>query len=205
MDSGILPKKENTVEETGRWINSRPAGIPFPVRSATGLLKIVNIMSLTKKVTDQQGDNVMKKIFYITATCFALLSPLTVWGGCVEGDCVNGQGTYAWDDGTTYTGSIKNKAPEGSGKMLYGDGGEYTGEMKSGGRHGKGKMSFADGRKYEGEWSADLMNGQGVMTWTDGRKYDGQWLDGLQHGKGTLTAADGTSKSGNWEDGDFIE
>ena len=69
----------------------------------------------------------MKRI--VMGLCITLAMAGQSFGGCIEGNCVNGHGTYEWSDGTRYTGTIHNKAPDGQGSMLYPDGGEYTGAL----------------------------------------------------------------------------
>ena len=46
-------------------------------------------------------------------------------GVCLKGDCLNGEGVYMWDNGSTFAGSFKHGSPEGEGlyttpeKMKY--------------------------------------------------------------------------------------
>ena len=72
-------------------------------------------------------------------------------GECIEGDCVNGQGTETYPDGST-----------------------YVGEFKDGKKYGQGTMTFPDGSKYVGEFKDGLPNGQGTLTSPDGSKYVGE-------------------------------
>ncbi len=41
---------------------------------------------------------------------------------CIEGDCINGQGTMEYTDGRKYTGGWKDGKRHGSGVMAYSDG-----------------------------------------------------------------------------------
>ena len=77
--------------------------------------------------------------------------------GCIEGNCINGQGTE------TYT-----------------DGFKYVGEFKNGERNGQGIGTWPDGNTYTGEWINDKRNGHGTGTWPDGYKYVGVWKDDKQ-------------------------
>ena len=41
---------------------------------------------------------------------------------CMKGDCKNGYGTYAWEDGNIYVGEFKNSLEHGQGTYTYSDG-----------------------------------------------------------------------------------
>jgi hypothetical protein len=101
--------------------------------------------------------------------------------GCVSGDCVNGKGTYIFDNGEKYIGDIKN-----------------------GQREGKGTYYFGSGEWYSGDWSKNQRNGQGINYFPDGEKYEGNWKNDLRHGYGTHTYLDGKTKTGMWELGRFV-
>ena len=78
--------------------------------------------------------------------------------GCIEGDCENGKGTYAWKDGSRYTGEFKESKFHGKGLFTSPDGKMYNGQYKEGKRHGKGMFSFLDGRRYTGEFHENKMS-----------------------------------------------
>ena len=71
---------------------------------------------------------------------------------CIEGNCIDGQGTFT-----------------------YADGGKYIGEWENNKRHGKGTYLHANGDKYIGEHKDDKMHGQGTHTWSDGTVSKGIW------------------------------
>jgi hypothetical protein len=48
--------------------------------------------------------------------------------GCISGDCLNGNGTYVYDDGTKYTGTFKDGSISGSGECSFYNGDYYNGE-----------------------------------------------------------------------------
>jgi hypothetical protein len=73
----------------------------------------------------------MKKLILISALLFSF----NTWAECIEGNCVNGQGTYTY--------------PSGS---------QYIGEWKDGNRHGEGTYTYANGTK-EGFWITDKFKG----------------------------------------------
>ena len=100
-------------------------------------------------------------LFFIFATNNILFAEeITVYNKanaekCAQGNCVNGQGTLTWTDGT-----------------------KYEGEFKDDNINGQGTMTFANGAKYEGEFKDDNFHGQGTYTYADGDKEVGEWKDG---------------------------
>lgn len=72
--------------------------------------------------------------------------------GCVEGDCINGKGTYIYKDGTKYKGSFKAGLASGKGICYYSNDDIYNGEWLNHSFHGKGTLFFSDGTKMEGIW-----------------------------------------------------
>jgi len=119
----------------------------------------------------------------ITVCCLGFFIIWWINSECVQGDCVNGVGTYTWSDGDKYVG-------------------EWQDEKK----HGQGTYTTANGDKYVGEYKNGKSNGQGTYTWSDGDKYVGEWQDDNFNGQGTYTFADGSAqKSGLWKNGKFVE
>jgi hypothetical protein len=43
-------------------------------------------------------------------------------GACIEGNCINGQGTMTWLDGKKYVGEFKDGKYNGQGTLRYPDG-----------------------------------------------------------------------------------
>tara|TARA_B110000238_G_C16124552_1_gene438626 strand:- start:739 stop:1824 length:1086 start_codon:yes stop_codon:yes gene_type:complete len=74
---------------------------------------------------------------------------------CVSGDCLNGNGSFMWASGSSYSGNW------------------IDGEMS-----GFGTYVWSTGRKYVGEWLIGKMNGEGVLTEENGKVVKGDWLDG---------------------------
>jgi len=106
------------------------------------------------------------------------------WGqstGCIQGDCVNGQGTYTFanDD-------------------------QYVGEWRDDKYHGQGIYTFANGNEYIGEFRDDKYHGQGTLTLANGERYVGEFRDDERHGQGTYTFADGSVHRGQWANGEFL-
>ena len=106
-------------------------------------------------------------------------------GKCVQGDCVNGTGTFMQPNGSKYTGRFKDGMP-----------------------HGKGVVHLANGDSYSGEWQNDRMHGRGVYTFgpgspSAGDRYDGEWQNDMMHGKGTYTFGPRSQFAGDRYDGDY--
>jgi hypothetical protein len=74
---------------------------------------------------------------------------------CVEGDCINGQGTYTFASGDKYIGEWKDDKKYGQGTLTFAGGDKYVGEFKDNKKNGQGTYTFASGDKYIGEWKDD--------------------------------------------------
>jgi len=96
----------------------------------------------------------MRIFFYFFVT--ALLFPLTLQAGCIEGDCANGQGTRVYSSGSKYSGDWQNDLP-----------------------HGHGIKNYPNGNRYEGEWFKGKRNGNGITTLADGRIFKETWRKGV--------------------------
>ena len=49
---------------------------------------------------------------------------------CIEGDCYNGEGTFAWSDGGKYVGEWEYNKKHGQGAYTFPDGSKNVGEFK---------------------------------------------------------------------------
>ena len=93
---------------------------------------------------------------------------------CVRGDCVNGNGTYNFDNGARYTGDWVNGLMHGKGKLTTD---EYS---LTGGWDKEEPDVFAwglsnDGRVGVREFDSGNPNGQGVVIHPDGLIESGYW------------------------------
>jgi hypothetical protein len=143
--------------------------------------------------------------------------------GCLFGNCANGNGTYAYRDGSRYEGSFRDGKPDGQGHFYYPNGDHYEGQMLRGLRHGKGRLIHENGKVTNGPWTqgesialsssfnrsrggcmeGDCQNGFGIYIFKDGAKYHGTFRDGRPHGKGTVQYTNGEKYEGGMQGGAF--
>jgi len=132
----------------------------------------------------------------LSALCFSIAWSSTALGGCIRGDCANGQGTFSYPDGSVYVGQWNNGKLDGQGTFSHADGSVYVGQwkdnMKNGDRFdGQGTHTYPDGSKYVGRWKNSMRNGRGTYIRPDGSQYTGQWKNDKLIGEGILITADG--------------
>jgi hypothetical protein len=123
--------------------------------------------------------------------------------GCISGTCTNGKGTYAYPNGSRYSGDFRASLPYGKGSLLSRDGSIYHGDYVKGLKHGKGKMTYTNGDTYFGEFKNDIIAGQGKMNYRNKDSYYGSWHDGQSHGHGAYVFADGEQYIGEFVAGQF--
>lgn len=92
---------------------------------------------------------------YILLNIFCILA-IGLFGQCLEGDCVNGRGSFISSDNHLYVGTFKD------GKL-----------------NGKGVCHFSWGTKYVGEWTNGDFNGEGVYYYPEGKIEKGIWENGI--------------------------
>ncbi len=141
-----------------------------------------------------------------------------IQSGCIEGDCENGRGIFAYPDGSKYEGSFARGKPNGQGTFYDVSGERYVGTFKNGYRHGKGTLFLPDGRRKSGRWkegeyvgqvegrtgciAGNCQNGRGTFVFEeDGARYEGAFKDGKPHGQGVMYYATGEKYSGQWKEG----
>ena len=104
------------------------------------------------------------KFVMVSFVALIFICPLDVYGGCIKGDCVNGQGTMSFVHGGKYTGQFKNGKLHGHGTLVTSEGTKYIGSFKENRFHGQGTVIFPDGRRYEDHFRDGKMSGHGKMT-----------------------------------------
>jgi tetratricopeptide (TPR) repeat protein len=77
-------------------------------------------------------------------------------GICMQGNCKNGYGIFAFGDGRIYEGQWKKGLFDGMGKLIFISGFKYTGEFDKGLMHGYGKINLLNGK----EKKCEVVNGE---------------------------------------------
>jgi hypothetical protein len=92
-------------------------------------------------------------------------------------DC---EGSYTYDDWSTYTGGFKDDKRDGQGTIVYPDGQKFTGGFKLDRRDGPGVYTSPNGNKWTGEFKDDLPNGRGELIDKTGKVVKaGVWEKGV--------------------------
>jgi len=141
------------------------------------------------------------KIFISLIVAVLLLLPQGVAALCVQGDCINGQGTVVLPDGRRYVGEFQDGIRTGRGLMTFPDGTKYLGDWRSDKPHGQGILSSVGKFEYVGEFAKGVREGQGTLETVDGKRYNGQWQKDVPHGRGTITYPDGATFVGQFDKG----
>lgn len=141
--------------------------------------------------------------------------------GCINGDCENGRGVYAYADGSRYEGSFLLGRPHGKGIFFYPNGDRYEGQFAYGLPHGQGTRTYANGGVQQGEWveggylaparnqtrkgclQGDCQNGFGIYRFEEGDRYEGTFVQGQPEGHGIVTYQNGDRYEGEMQAGAF--
>jgi SH3-like domain-containing protein len=142
----------------------------------------------------------MKKFINLIVAVLLLL-PQGVAALCVQGDCINGQGTVVLPDGRRYVGEFQDGIRTGRGLMTFPDGTKYLGDWQNDKPHGHGTLSSVGKFEYAGEFAKGVRQGQGTLETVDGKKYSGQWQNDVPHGRGKITYPDGAVFVGQFDNG----
>ena len=146
-----------------------------------------------------------------------------VQSGCLSGDCQNGQGVFAYPDGSKYEGHFLEGKFQGNGIFFFANGDKYVGNFKESYPDGAGTRFLKDGSQETGDWKqgefvgaslvqsgkvgcvdGDCADGQGTYVYKGGAaKYVGSFQNEVPHGYGVCTYANGDRYEGEWTEGAF--
>lgn len=129
--------------------------------------------------------------------------------GCISGDCVNGQGIYAFRSGALYIGEFQNGEIHGTGVCHYSDGSKYKGEWKHRYPDGKGTKTAIDGSQRTGFWKkGQAVDDKGRLLATSPgynpnsfEVQSGCVLGDCEDGEGTIAYPDGSRYEGFFRKG----
>ncbi len=169
---------------------------------------------------DEEG-NVIAELFPEEA--IDLDDGTNIQSGCLAGNCIDGEGVFAYPDGSKYEGQFMEERPDGWGTFHYPNGDKFTGTFQSGYRHGKGTFYHTNETQTIGEWrggeymgnpniehgqigciSGNCKDGEGMLIYPDGAaKYIGMFTDGKPNGEGVINYANGERYKGTWKAGNY--
>ena len=122
----------------------------------------------------------------------------------------DGDGTFTYLDGSSYTGAWVSNQPHGSGTWTEHEGKKdaagmwmktYVGDFVNGQPHGTGTMTNWDGSTYVGAWENGKGHGAGKYTFANGDSFDGTY-DEWKKVTGTYLWDNGKFYQGKWSDGE---
>ncbi len=146
-----------------------------------------------------------------------------IQSGCLSGDCEQGEGVFAYADGSKYKGQFRAGKLDGWGTWYFPDGEKYIGSFKNNYSHGKGTLYHLDNTQTTGEWvegeymgdgravmgqegciKGNCIDGKGTYVYKDAKaRYIGSFQQEKAHGKGICYYANGNRYEGEWAAGSF--
>ncbi|WP_445747277.1 MORN repeat-containing protein [Polaribacter sp.] len=124
-------------------------------------------------------NNVLTSEYVLTYTVYNFFNKTKK--GCISGDCVNGYGTFYYDNGDLYVGTWRNGLKEGNGYYYWKSGNVYCGEFKQGSFEGFGSIMYGIDANFEcyiGTWKNGIKQGKGTYVFRDGKYTEGNWING---------------------------
>ena len=182
------------------------------------------------KHAPMKSHSVQQRLWYarfkVTACCltcsFLLQSAHAQTTGCIGGNCVNGIGTWLFENGDEYTGEWVGSNRTGLGVYDWENGSYYYGYFVNGILEGKGVYIGTDEAKttligtfqngvlaqennfiQTGCFLGDCTNGVGAYLWENDDIYLGEWEAGQRSGYGRYDWKDGSLYTGYFKNNLF--
>ncbi len=119
----------------------------------------------------------MKKLLLLFIIyCYSVT---TIAQKCSSGDCLNGIGTFVFENGNSYSGSWKDGNFEGKGTYTWINGDVYIGDWVANIRTGNCLFNYADGTKYLGKMKNGFLDGEGNYILTNGYSMKGIFKENI--------------------------
>lgn len=118
---------------------------------------------------------------------------------CISGNCINGEGTFVYKDGSKFIGNFEN-GKKLFGKYYYPSGAIYEGYFKNEKRDSIGTFNYQNGDFFEGIFTNDQKL-YGTYIYKNGNEFKGSFKDNKPHGFGELKLKNNIKKEGFWNNG----
>jgi hypothetical protein len=122
----------------------------------------------------------------------------TVETQCTSGNCINGEGTFVYKDGSKFIGKFEN-GKKLFGKYYYPSEAIYEGYFKNEKRDSIGTFNYQNGDFFDGIF----INNQklyGTYIYKNGNEFKGSFKDNKPQGYGELKIKNGVKKEGFWNE-----
>jgi hypothetical protein len=137
-----------------------------------------------------------KKIIFLAVSALFIT---TIQAQCTSGDCINGEGTFIYFDGSKFQGTFVN-GKKFYGNYIYKSNAVYEGYFKNDERDSIGKYRYANGDFFEGYFKNDEKL-YGTYSYKNGNEYIGSFFNNKPDGFGELRLSNGLKKEGFWNQG----
>lgn len=137
-----------------------------------------------------------EKLILLILMVFSITS---IEAQCISGNCINGEGTFVYHDGSRFIGNFDNGKKK-FGKYYYPSGAIYEGYFKNEKRDSIGILYYQNGDFYDGIFINDEKY-FGTYSYKNGNQFIGSFKENKPHGFGELKIKNGVENEGFWNEG----